>query len=311
MSLEKVSVVIPVHGNLEFLTASLNSVSAQLEWGSNLDCVVVFDRVPKEIQESIKNFYNITNWRFFESDKAGIVSALNLGVQKSTGSLIARLDADDLMLPERIQAQYKHFQKNPDLVLLGSQVLEIDKFGTPIGLRKYPMSDKQIRKFSSVGSPFAHPAVMFRKEAFIKAGGYRDFYTYAEDFDLFLRLLELGSAENLPEALTHYRVHDNQISVLKKKAQLIAEVGVKEARKARSRQKNEPSMNFPTMTEWWDSLDSSLYGLQIKTNISLRTIFYTNKNIFVRLCIFSLLLFINPKLFSNVLIHKFLPMKSQ
>ena len=311
MTSEKVSIVVPVHGELTFLELSLASIDNQVDSDINLECIIVFDRVPAEAQKSIRLKYSSGYWRYFESADPGIVAALNLGVTHAKGSLIARLDADDLMRSERIEKQAACFAANPKLLLLGSQVLEIDAHGNPLRSRHYPVTNEEIIQFSAFGSPFAHPAVMFRKEAFLEVGGYRDFYNLAEDFDLFLRILERGEARNLPEVLTDYRVHSGQVSVQKKKAQLIAEVASKEASRSRLKGGSEPSATHSSISAWWSSFGVTKRGFLTKTAVAARTKFYTTKSRVIRLLLFSVLMLLNPNQYRIILFNRFSSPKSK
>ncbi len=305
MTKETVSIVVPVHGELSFLEETLESIANQAKNDFNLECIVVFDRVPTEAQETYRLKYSSDYWRFLESTEPGIVPALNLGVIQAKGSLIARLDADDLMSSERIRIQAVCFEENQNLLLLGSQILEINAGGNPLRLRNYPVSNQEIIKFSSSASPFAHPAVMFRRDVFLEVGGYRDFYTLAEDYDLFLRFLERGAVENLPEVLTKYRVHSGQVSAQRKKAQLIAEVAAKEACRSRLKGASEPSMTHSSVVAWWSSFGLTKRGVAIKIALSVRTKFYTTNSSIIRMLVFSFLFFLNPKQCISILSNKF------
>jgi glycosyltransferase involved in cell wall biosynthesis len=147
-----------------------------------------------------------------ESKNPGLVAALNRGLAVAQGSFIARLDADDLMLSSRLQRQFDYLNSNDDVVVLGSEVIEIDQFGKSIGLRKYPTSKESMKIALQKQCTIAHPSTMFRRNNVLEIGGYRTFFEHAEDYDLWLRLIHYGGVVSLDFPLTMYRIHPEQIS---------------------------------------------------------------------------------------------------
>jgi glycosyltransferase involved in cell wall biosynthesis len=137
----------------------------------------------------------------------GIVAALNHGIAHSSAPLIARMDADDISLPERLEKQVRELKQNPELGLVGTQV----RFGGDeeenLGYKLYvdwtnSLTDPmEIAMHRFVESPFAHPTVMFRRSLIKKYGGYRD-GSFPEDYELWLRWLEKGvKMSKIPEEL--------------------------------------------------------------------------------------------------------------
>jgi hypothetical protein len=119
------------------------------------------------------------------------------------------LDHDDLAEPRRLEMQVRRLERDADLVLLGTQALLIDPAGRPIGpMGGLPCGHDEIERLMLSGrNPVLHPSVMMRRQAVIAAGGYRAEFGGADDYDLFLRLIERGRAANLPTVLTRYRQH--------------------------------------------------------------------------------------------------------
>jgi glycosyltransferase involved in cell wall biosynthesis len=142
---------------------------------------------------------------------AGIVPALQAGLAACRGAYIARLDADDLCLPERLQRQKEYLDIHPEIDLVACRVAGYPPESLREGLRLYLawqnslLDDAAIRREMFVESPFVHPSVMFRRAAAARAGGYRE-AGWAEDYDLWLRLYLNGSRfARLPETLLHWR----------------------------------------------------------------------------------------------------------
>lgn len=142
----------------------------------------------------------------------GLGVALGEGLPHCAHELVARMDSDDISLPERCALQIAAFEKEPELVITGGQIAEFDSDSEIItGVRRLPESDKDIRAFSTKRNPFNHMAVMFRKSAVMSAGNYQPM-PYFEDWWLWVRLLPLGKAVNLPEILVKARAGRDMIS---------------------------------------------------------------------------------------------------
>jgi glycosyltransferase involved in cell wall biosynthesis len=120
--------------------------------------------------------------------------------------LCARIDADDICHPQRLERQIAFLRANPEVGLLGCQVELIDERGQvkdePGWV--YPTADADLRWRTRWHTPFCHPSVMFRKSAVLKAGNYQDAQPF-EDLDLAMRLANVTEFANLPEKLLNYR----------------------------------------------------------------------------------------------------------
>ena len=152
----------------------------------------------------------------------GLVSALNDGIESARADLIARMDADDVSMPERFALQHARMVQEPELAVLGSFFNIINRDGAII--RFYddlPLTPTAAMRFVKHRCPVHHPAVIMRRDAVLKAGGYRKaFLSYAEDYDLWLRMSDLGYAiANLPQPLLNYRWHGANVSEVHWQAQ--------------------------------------------------------------------------------------------
>jgi glycosyltransferase involved in cell wall biosynthesis len=141
----------------------------------------------------------------------GIANALNYGISVASGNFIARLDADDLMVVNRLSAQVDFMNSHSDCVMVGSQISLFSE-SENLGISNYPTSAKSISRFLSVRNPIAHPSVLIRKSAVEQSGGYNPMAEGAEDLDLWLRLSKKGNIYNLSSPFTRYRIHDNQVT---------------------------------------------------------------------------------------------------
>lgn len=140
----------------------------------------------------------------------GISRSRNRALGAARGKYVACLDSDDVAEPSRLRIQLEFMRKNPDCVLLGSDLTIIDETSTIVGRRVYPHSDHELRKAMPRLNPFAQPASMFHAELARKVGGFREDLPLCEDYDLFFRLAEQGAVANLAQPLTRYRVSSTQ-----------------------------------------------------------------------------------------------------
>lgn len=139
-------------------------------------------------------------------ENVGLGKALNIGLSKCNFGLVARMDTDDLCLPERFEKQLKCFSDNPDLAIVGSFIEEVEPLTLKkISLRKVPLSHQDIIRELPRKNPFNHMTVMYRKTAIIEAGGYMHL-PFMEDWFLWLRLLQKDmQGQNLSEVTVRAR----------------------------------------------------------------------------------------------------------
>lgn len=159
--------------------------------------------------------------RILRQENRGLVASLNRLVEESRGGLLARMDADDVCLPDRFQAQVERLEREPALGVLGGQIELISEDGKIQGGWHYPLTARESEEMLTSGCPVAHPAVMMRRELVVALGGYRDFFTHCEDYDLWLRLSERAQISNLGQVVLQYRTHDQSVSSLHKPQQLV------------------------------------------------------------------------------------------
>lgn len=135
----------------------------------------------------------------------GLGNALNIGLKHCKNELVARMDSDDISLPERCEKQLRVFSSLPDLSICSASLREFweDKM---LGQRIIPEKHEDIVNFSKKRNPFSHPVVMFKKKAVEKAGGYNEEYHLFEDYYLWIRMLMNGSkGYNIQEVLLKMR----------------------------------------------------------------------------------------------------------
>lgn len=203
-----VSVVMPVYNCRQYVARAIDSVLAQTF--GDFELLIIDDGSTDATPEIL--------WRYAADDArvrvltrphGGVGAALNAGLAESRGKMIARMDADDICLPDRFTRQLDFLSNHPDHVLVGARVLLIDPDGDPLyEMEDIPEAHEQIdRMLLEARWAIVHPTVMMRREAVTRVGGYGDDLVPVEDHDLFLRLAEIGRLANLPDVLLHYRRH--------------------------------------------------------------------------------------------------------
>lgn len=161
------------------------------------------DTVIQKFTERHGDIFNIVRL----PENKGIGEAANIGLQACKNDLVAKMDADDISVPDRCEKQLKKFDDNRDLAVLGGYIEEFDQDpDCPFAVRSVPDTNEEIRHFARRRQPFNNMTVMYRRSAVLDVGGYRPLRRN-EDYDLYVRLLHKGyHAENLPCTLVKARV---------------------------------------------------------------------------------------------------------
>jgi glycosyltransferase involved in cell wall biosynthesis len=206
MTTPTVSVVMPVYNAERYVAQTMDSILGQTFGDFEF---IVIDDGSKDgslavLQEYARRDPRI---RLISRPNTGYVRALNEGLGLVRGKYLARIDADDLAHPDRFRLQVARMDAEPELVALGSCALAIDEDGRPLGAYDNPLTHEEIERNHLAGhSSIHHPAVMMRPEAVNRVGGYRTQFMPCEDFDLWVRLGEVGRLANLPERLLTKRL---------------------------------------------------------------------------------------------------------
>jgi len=211
VSMPAVSVLMPVYNASRYLPDAVTSILEQTF--TDFEFVIVDDGSTDGSSAILDRFAaRDSRIRILRRPNTGIVGALNDGLALCKADLIARMDADDIAMPQRLGLQVDYLREHPDCLLVGSRVLLIDPDGSPIREWIEELTHEQIdHGHLHRGWPVVHPTVMMRREAVQRVGGYREQYKTLEDLDLFLRLAEVGRLANLPDVLLKYRQHFGSI----------------------------------------------------------------------------------------------------
>lgn len=209
-----VSILMPVYNAEKYLGKTLESIQSQTY--KNWELLAIDDWSTDRSYEILLDFAKKDNRvRVYRNGKhRGVAGAANLALSMVKSDYVARMDADDLMHPERISKQLKFLENNPNVVIVGSQCILIDQFGQKIGEKKFPINNNEIMKMIFRSIPIQQPAMMINRGLLPK-----DFIAYdqkkntAEEVELLFKLFKYGEAVNLPDFLHFYRLHDKNTSL--------------------------------------------------------------------------------------------------
>lgn len=213
-----VSIVMPVYNAGSFLCQSLDSILKQSFKDWELICV---NDASNDNSQIILNSYKKKDRRikvFRIPINQGVSYAANAAISESKGQFIARMDADDIMYPGRLQKQLNFLHKNQDIVAIGGQCLLINKNGKTIGTKTFPREDEEIKKMIFYSIPVQQPSIMVNKKLLpYDFVWYKDNSDTAEEVDLLFRLFQIGRVANLKDFILKYRIHGKNTSLLNPK----------------------------------------------------------------------------------------------
>ena len=198
-----VSVLMPAYNGASFLAAAIESILAQ-SFG-DFEFVIVDDGSTDATSEIIAAWAaKDARIRVLSNERnLGIVAALNRGLDACQGRYVARMDADDIALPERLAKQTARMDADAGVVALGGALEYIDATGADVGVRRTcAVNDSPL-----AANPLLHPTVMIRREVLEKNHlRYEKRFRYAEDYFLWLRLSRLGRLDAIDEVVLKYRL---------------------------------------------------------------------------------------------------------
>ena len=210
-----VSVVMPVYNAEPYLCDAIESIVNQTY--GNIEFIIVDDastdnswkiiqRYKKQYTKKIKILRNKNN--------LGVSMTVKKAINKAEGDFIARMDADDISYPNRIEKQLRYLIAHPKTVAIGTQCQIIDAEGKNIGIKKFPISFSEVKKYIFEFVPLQQPSLMIsRKKLPSKFEYYKDGLNTAEEVELLFKLFKYGKVENLDETLLKYRLHGANTSL--------------------------------------------------------------------------------------------------
>lgn len=211
----KISIVMSTYNETgEELKDAINSILGQTF--KDYEYIIVLDNPNNEEHKIIVEKFANQDSRIkyiINKENIGLASSLNKGIDLAKGKYIARMDADDISMPERLEKEYNFLEGHKEISIVSTNKIIINQDGKELyKAKKLPTQDKYIKKLLKYMSVIVHPSVMFRKEDIIKLNKYRNF-KMSQDYDLWMRAYCKGLKFGIiNEYLIKYRVRDNNIS---------------------------------------------------------------------------------------------------
>ena len=205
-----VSVLMPVYKTAPYLREAMDSMLCQTF--KDFELIVLNDCSPDNAEEILDAYDDSRIVRYKGENNVGLSNVLNVGIGMARGKYIARMDSDDISLPNRLQIQvdYLEAQSEIDLVSVGMQL-----FGAKESVWIRERNPEKVKIEALFHSPVLHASSMWRKDSFERHGlRFRQEMVPAEDYDLWTRAMLKGlKLVNLPEVLYEYRIHEAQATV--------------------------------------------------------------------------------------------------
>lgn len=203
-----VTVLMPVYNGEKHLAPAIESILGQTY--GNFELLIMDDGSTDRSGNIVRSFRD-QRIRYRKSEtNQGIEQTLNEGIRLASGTFIARMDADDISLPQRLALQVAYMERYPETGVLGGAIRYL-KQNKPGKIVTPPLSDDEIRVHFLFHNPIFHPAVMFRKKL-VEHHAYPLDYRYAEDYRLWTELSDRTIFANIPNMILHYRIHPGQVT---------------------------------------------------------------------------------------------------
>ncbi len=213
MTEPKVTVLMPVYNGGRYLRDAIESVLRQTL--QDFEFLIIDDGSQDESIAVVKS-YRDERIRLIENGRnLGLIETLNRGLQMARGEYVARMDADDISLPRRLERQLEYMERHPDVSVISSYHRYMDDNGRVFRTVRGEVRDYRIsfRMYVEGHNPVLHPAAMFRTKTIREHGGYSRDFAHAEDGELWFRLNARGvKFGNVPRVLLLYRCHNRQIT---------------------------------------------------------------------------------------------------
>ncbi len=199
---------MPVYNGAKYLNEAIDSILNQTF--SDFEFLIIDDCSTDQSINQVKS-YNDKRIQLIVNEKnIGQSATLNKGLDLSRGEYIARMDQDDISMPERLERQSKFMKDNPEVDVVGTWLQLMGKYDE---INELETKSEDIKMNLLTNENLAHPTVMIRKRTLVKYDlNYNPAYSVAQDYDLWVRMFDFCSFANIPEALIKYRMHDNQNS---------------------------------------------------------------------------------------------------
>lgn len=210
----EITVLMSVYNGEKYLREAIESILNQTY--KNFEFLIINDGSTDSSRDIILS-YNDPRIQLVDNEQnIGLTRSLNKGLKLARGEYIARMDADDISMPERLGKEVAFLDQNKNVGLVGTYYLMINENGKALHTIKCLTEGGELKDKLLIGNQFGHGSVMFRAECIEKVGLYREEFKSAQDYDLWLRIADFFDVANIPEVLYNWRLNFNSVSVVRK-----------------------------------------------------------------------------------------------
>jgi glycosyltransferase involved in cell wall biosynthesis len=208
----EISIIMPVYNGMPHLPAAIKSLLHQTY--RNFELIIINDGSTDNSLDTIRSFSDGRIHIIDNPKNLHLIASLNIGLEAARGPYIARMDQDDISMPDRLQKEFDFLETHPEVVIVGTWSKLIDSEGKEIGIHKNPLRNNLIKYDLLFGNTVTHPSVMMRRKEIMEIGGYDPAWVNTEDYNLYSRVIKKYCIANIGEPLLHYRVHGASLTGL-------------------------------------------------------------------------------------------------
>ena len=213
----RVTVLMAVYNGEWYVREAVAGILAQTL--GDFEFLIIDDGSTDSSAEIIAQFQDPRIRLVSNKENIGLTASLNRGLEMARAELVARQDADDISLPDRLAKQVRYLEEHPQVAVAGTQVELVDEAGAVLMGHNNPCSHAGVIWGLLFHTTLYHPTVMMRKAAVAQGGGYDEKYITAQDYDLWCRMAQTARFANLPDVLVRYRIHPGSVSARRAAAQ--------------------------------------------------------------------------------------------
>ena len=206
----EISILMPVYNGNKYLKEAINSIINQTF--TNFELIIINDGSDDNSLDILKSYSDPRIIIINNEINKGLIASLNIGLKKCRAKYTARMDQDDISLPDRLQIQYDFMEKNPRIDLVGSWTECIDKDGKTLKISRNPENPWVIRYELIFCNVMFHSSIFFRTDTINKNGGYSEQYVHSEDYEMYSRPGKELRCSNIQRPLFKLRIHGESIT---------------------------------------------------------------------------------------------------
>ncbi|HEY9660089.1 MAG TPA: glycosyltransferase family A protein [Allocoleopsis sp.] len=210
-----ISILLPAYNASHYIADAIDSILHQTF--PSFELIVIDDGSTDDTVSLVQRFVEQdARVRLLSSLHGGLSRALNLGIEAAQYPWIARMDADDIALPQRLERQMAAVAAAPGVVAWGSYAYHMNSHGKTLGMARVgPTTEQDFYRLRQAGHlvQLIHPTVLLKREVLLQVGGYKPEFEPVEELELFDRMAAYGPTLTIPEPLLRYRVHAQSVSM--------------------------------------------------------------------------------------------------